>query len=72
MRSEHLKELRPSRPITMPTDRTRSLKALTPTGFGRTLIFLKALPSAQNRRELPNGEKPDQPPPGQPQPPYWA
>jgi hypothetical protein len=73
MRSEQLKELRPSRPITTPTDRMRSLKGLTPTGFASTLsYFHKALPYAQNRRELPNGEKPDQPPPGQPHPPFWA
>ena len=71
MRSEQLKELRPSRPITTPTDRIRSLKGLTPTVFASTL-FSKALPSVQNRRELPNGEKPDQPPPDQPHPPYWA
>jgi hypothetical protein len=66
----------------MPTASTTATKAKPRFNQARTTkiahrfsgggYFLKALPYAQNRRELPNGEKPDQPPPGQPHPPFWA
>jgi hypothetical protein len=50
-----------------------ALKRITPShAAGRKLQKVIKGCRPQNRRKLPNGEKPAQPPLGQPHPPFWA
>jgi hypothetical protein len=65
------REVKSPRPLLW-TVRKATLRSCLPVSPIIPVPIFPMTDNAQNRRKLPNGEKPVQPPPGQPHPPFWA